>query len=179
MEQLPKQFVNAGVAEQNMTAMAAGMALSGKIVFTCWIANFPTLVSRAHPQRCLLSQRERQGGVRRRRVSGCRSHGPVTLRDRGHGRDAHAAWMTMLAPGDPLEARHATRAVIEREGPCYLRLGKAGEPLVHQGAIDFEVGRAIRVRDGRDVTLVSTGGMLKNTVAAASFSSSKGSPHAC
>ena len=75
--------------------------------------------------------------------------------------------LLVVAPGDPVETRHATRALVERPGPCYLRLGKAGEPIVHQNEIDFELGKAIRVRDGSDVTLMSTGGMLHNTVAAA------------
>ena len=73
----------------------------------------------------------------------------------------------VVAPGDPVEARAATRAVVAHQGPCYLRLGKAGEPIVHDGAIAFELGKAIRVRDGRDVTLMSTGGMLKTATLAA------------
>jgi transketolase len=75
--------------------------------------------------------------------------------------------MVVVAPGDPVETRAATRAVAAHDGPCYLRLGKAGEPTVHAGAIDFRLGVAIRVRDGRDLTLISTGGMLKTAVAAA------------
>src|SRR5262249_16587267 len=74
--------------------------------------------------------------------------------------------LTIVAPGDPVETQHATRALVERPGPCYLRLGKAGEPVVHTSPIQFEVGKAIRVRDGEDATLISTGGMLRNTVAA-------------
>jgi transketolase len=69
--------------------------------------------------------------------------------------------MVVVAPGDPIEAAHATRAVTAHSGPCYLRLGKAGEPLVHKGPIDFQLGRAITVYEGRDITIIATGAMLE------------------
>lgn len=167
MEQLPKQFVNAGVAEQNMTGMAAGMALSGKIAFTYSIANFPTL-------RCLEHIRNdicyHDANVNVVSVGGGFAYGSM-------GATHHATEdlgvmrmlpnMVVVAPGDPVETEAATRAVVEYPGPCYLRLGKAGEPVVHQGSIDFRLGKAIRLRDGADVTLISTGGMLQTTVGVA------------
>jgi transketolase len=73
-----------------------------------------------------------------------------------------------------LEARAATRAVAAHRGPCYLRLGKAGEPAVHQGEIDFRLGKAIRLREGRDVTIMSTGGMLHTAMRAAERLSTAG-----
>ncbi len=72
--------------------------------------------------------------------------------------------MTVVAPGDPVEAALATRAVAERPGPCYLRLGRAGEPTVHAGPIEFSLGRAVTVREGGDLTLISTGAMLETAV---------------
>jgi transketolase len=54
--------------------------------------------------------------------------------------------------------------VVEHVGPCYLRLGKAGEPEVHKSQIDFKIGKAVLFRDGSDVTLISTGGMLQTAV---------------
>jgi transketolase len=68
--------------------------------------------------------------------------------------------MTVVAPGDPIEARLATRAVVAHDGPCYLRLGKAGEPVVHEKEPDFELGRALTLREGSDVTFIASGGML-------------------
>jgi transketolase len=68
--------------------------------------------------------------------------------------------MTVVAPGDPVEARLATRAVVALDGPCYLRLGKAGEPVVHEDDPQFELGRAITMREGNDLTLIASGGML-------------------
>ena len=167
MEALPKQFVNAGVAEQNMTAIAAGMALCGKIAVTYSIANFPTL-------RCLEHIRNdvcyHEANVKIVAVGGGFAYGAL-------GASHHATeelgvmrmmpGMTVVAPADPVETRAATRAILAHPGPCYIRLGKAGEPDVHEGPIDFQLGKAIQVRDGRDVTLISTGGMLKTAVGVA------------
>ncbi len=167
MEELPDQFVNAGVAEQNMTGLAAGMALSGRIVFTYSIANFPTL-------RCLEHIRNdvcyHDADVKVVSVGGGFAYGSM-------GATHHATEdlgvmrllpnMVVVAPGDPVEARAATRAVVAHPGPCYLRLGKAGEPVVHEEPIDFELGRALVVREGSDATVISTGGMLPLAVRAA------------
>ena len=167
MEQLPRQFLNAGVAEQNMTGMAAGMALSGKIALTYSIANFPTM-------RCLEQVRNdvcyHNANVKVVSVGGGFTYGAMGATH--HALEDLAVMRAMpglfvVAPGDPVEARAATRAVIAYHGPCYLRLGKAGEPVVHQSAIDFELGKAIAMREGRDATLISTGGILQNVVRAA------------
>jgi transketolase len=82
--------------------------------------------------------------------------------------------LLVVAPGDPVEARAATRAVIAHHGPCYLRLGKAGEPVVHQSPIEFQLGKAIRMREGKDATLISTGGILQNAVRAAELLEKEG-----
>ncbi len=165
MADLPDQFVNAGVAEQNMTSLAAGMALMGKVVLTYSIANFPTL-------RCLEQVRNdvcyHEANVKIVAVGGGFTYGAM-------GASHHATeelgvmrmmpGMVVVAPADPIEARAATRAIVAHPGPCYIRLGKAGEPNVHPGPIDFQLGRAIQLRDGRDLTLISTGGMLGTAVA--------------
>ena len=82
--------------------------------------------------------------------------------------------LVVLAPGDPVEARLATRAMIAHQGPCYLRLGRAGEPMVHAEEFDFEIGRAVGVRDGDDLTFISTGGMLRTAVDAAETLAQRG-----
>jgi len=174
MEQLPAQFLNAGVAEQNMTGMAAGMALSGKIALTYSIANFPTL-------RCLEQVRNdvcyHNANVKVVSVGGGFTYGAM-------GATHHAVedlavmralpGLLVVAPGDPIEARATTRAIIEYTGPCYVRLGKAGEPIVHPSSINFELGKAIHMREGRDATLISIGGILQNTVRAAERLAKKG-----
>ncbi|MFO1497640.1 MAG: transketolase C-terminal domain-containing protein [Verrucomicrobiota bacterium] len=160
MEQRPRQFLNAGVAEQNMTGLAAGMALEGKVVFTYSIANFPTL-------RCLEQIRNdicyHDANVKIVSVGGGLAYGSMSVthhavEDLGVMRCLPN--LMVVAPGDPVETQAATRAVAAHAGPVYLRLGKAGEPTVHQQPIQFQLGRAITFRPGTDLTLITTGGML-------------------
>ena len=167
IEELPQQFVNAGVAEQNMTGMAAGMALSGKIALTYSIANFPTL-------RCLEQIRNdvcyHNANVKIIAVGGGMGYGSLGVSH--HATEDIAILralpnMVVVAPGDPVEARLATKAVIEYDGPCYLRLGREGEQTVHQTVPDFQLGRSITLRDGNDLTLISTGGGLPDVMKAA------------
>ncbi len=156
----PDRYLNAGVAEQNMTGIAAGLALTGKVVFTYSIANFPIM-------RCLEQIRNdvcyHKLNVKIVAVGGGLAYG-------SHGYTHHGVedlaimsalpGMAVVAPGDPVEARAATAALAATPGPAYLRLGKAGEATWHHQAIDFQLGRAIQMRDGCDLTIVSTGGVL-------------------
>src|SRR5713226_3860325 len=121
-KRFPKQFINAGVAEQNMTSLAAGLALSGKIVFTYSIGNFPTL-------RCLEQIRNdvcyHNANVKIVSVGGGFSYGSLGMSH--HATEDLAIMralpgMVVVAPGDPMEAACATRAVAAYDGPCYLRL---------------------------------------------------------
>lgn len=163
-EQLPKQFLNAGVAEQNMTGIAAGMALCGKVAFTYSIANFPTL-------RCLEQVRNdicyHNANVKIVAVGGGFSYGPLGVTH--HATEDLAIMralpgMYVVAPGDPIEVAAATRAIAAYPGPCYVRLGRAGEPIVHEQDVSFRLGQAILVRQGDDLTLISTGGLLPTAV---------------
>lgn len=158
----PAQFLNAGVAEQNMTGLAVGMSLEGKIVYTYSIGNFPTL-------RCLEQIRNdacyHQANIKIVTIGGGFSYGSLGI---SHHATEDLAIMralpdiTVVAPGDITEAAAATRAVHKNPGTCYLRLGRGGEPKVHQGNIDFKIGEAICLLEGNDTVLISTGGILKN-----------------
>jgi transketolase len=160
----PDRYLNVGVAEQNMIGIAAGLAHSGKVPFAYSILNFATF-------RCLEQIRNdvcyHEGNVKVVGVGGGYAYGSLGYTH--HGVEDLAVMralpgLTVVAPGDPAEARLATRAIAAWKGPCYLRLGKANEPKVHDGTPDFVLGRAITVRPGRDLTLISTGGMLKECV---------------
>ena len=170
----PNRFVNVGVAEQNMTGIAAGLALSGKVVFIYSIANFPVM-------RCLEQIRNdvcyHNLNVKIVTVGGGLTYGSLGYTH--HGVEDIAVMrvlpnMTVIAPGDPVEARLATQAILNTPGPCYLRLGKAGEPVVHQIEPEFQVGKAISLQLGTDLTLISTGGMLQSVVLAAEKLASQG-----
>lgn len=159
-EKFPKQFLNAGVAEQNMTGIAAGLALSGRIVYTYSIANFPII-------RCLEQVRNdvcyHKANVKLASIGCGLSYGSLGMTH--HATEDIAIMrslpeMTVLAPGDPIEAELATAAAAHTPGPCFLRLGRSGEPMVHSSTPEFTVGKAIRVREGADITLISTGAIL-------------------
>ncbi len=165
-QRFPKRYVNMGVAEQNMTGVAAGLALEGKIVFTYSIANFPVM-------RCLEQIRNdvcyHNLNVKVVAVGGGVAYGAAGYTH--HAVEDLAVMrampnMTVLAPGDPVEVQLATCAVVNWQGPCYLRLGKGGELIVHQTEPAFAIGKAITIREGRDVTFISTGGILNEVTAA-------------
>ena len=164
---LPEQFLNVGVAEQNMAGVATGLALSGRIVFTYSIANFPIL-------RCLEQLRNdtcyHNANVVSVAVGGGFSYGSLGMTH--HGTEDLAIMrslpsMTVIAPGDPIETEAATAYSASGVGPVYLRLGRAGEPIVHERHISWSVGKAISVRSGKDITLISTGAMLATAVSVA------------
>lgn len=166
-QRFPNQFVNAGVAEQNMTGLATGMALSGRIVFTYSIANFPTLrpLEQIRNDACY-----HNANVIVVAVGGGMSYGAFGMTH--HATEDIAILrslpqMTVIAPGDPTETTAATRKVGEGIGPTYLRLGRAGEPVVHNDPIDWQLGKALVARQGSDGAIISTGAMLATAVAAA------------
>ncbi len=162
----PRQYLNAGVAEQNMTGLATGIALEGYVVYTYSIANFPTL-------RCLEQIRNdvcyHHANVKIVAIGGGFAYGPLGASH--HATEDLAVMrampnMTVIAPGDLMETSAATQAVFEFPGPCYLRLGRGGESQIHAGVIDFRIGRAVTLFAGDDVVLISTGGILGNAHAA-------------
>ena len=150
------------------------MAMSGKVVFTYSIANFPTL-------RCLEQIRNdvcyHNADVKVVAVGGGYCYGALGATH--HATEDLAIMralpnMTVVAPADPQEAEKATLAVAQHPGPCYLRVGRAGEPTVHEHEINFEIGKSIMVRDGDDLTIMSTGGMLQTAVQAANHLATQG-----
>jgi transketolase len=160
------RYVNVGVAEQNLIGVAAGLAHSGLRPFVYSIANFPTL-------RCFEQIRNdvcyHGANVTIVAVGGGLAYGAQGYTH--HGVEDLAVMralpgMTVVAPGDPIETRLATRALCRADGPKYLRLGKAKEPVVHLGEPIFRLGKAIPVRPGEDLTIISTGAMLADAVAA-------------
>jgi transketolase len=167
-ERFPDRYLNAGVAEQNMTGVAAGIALSGSVVFTYSIANFPTLrcLEQIRNDVCFHNADVKIVAVGGGFVYGSLGHTHHAIEDLAVMRSMPN--MTVLAPADPVEARWATRAALERPGPCYIRLGRAGEPVIHdESTAIFEIGRAYVARKGTDITLISCGGMLQATLGAA------------
>ena len=160
-ERLPDQFINAGIAEQNMTSAAAGMALEGKTVFTYSIGNFPTL-------RCLEQIRNdcayHGANVKIVCVGGGFVYGPLGM---SHHATEDIAVMralpgvAVLCPGDLVEAEEATKAIAKYPGTCYLRLGRGGEKRIHDHIDNFEIGKAIKIHDGEKIAIFSTGAIFE------------------
>lgn len=160
-EQCPDQFTNAGIAEQNMTSMAAGMALTGKNVFTYSIGNFPTL-------RCIEQVRNdcayHHANVKVVCIGGGFVYGSLGM---SHQATEDLAILralpdvVVLAPADLVEAEECTKALAKYNGTAYLRLGRGGEKRIHDHIDNFQIGRAIKVHDGEKVAIFSTGAIFE------------------
>ncbi len=165
-EQRPDQFTNAGVAEQNMTSMAAGMALEGKTVFTYSIGNFPTL-------RCLEQIRNdcayHGANVKIVCVGGGFVYGSLGM---SHQATEDIAIMralpgvVVMAPADLVEAEECTKALAAYKGTAYLRLGRGGEKRIHDKIEGFQIGKAIKMYDGEKIAIFSTGAIFEEVQSA-------------
>jgi transketolase len=159
--EFPERFINVGIAEQNMTGIAAGLAMEGYKVFTYSIANFPTL-------RCM----------EQIRYDVCYHNLDVTVVAVGAGYayaslgPSHHATedigmlrtlpnLTIASPGDPIEARKITSILCRQKGPAYIRLGKAGEPNIHKDEPEINPASPVLVLDGKQTAVFSTGSILK------------------
>jgi transketolase len=166
-ERFPAQFVNAGVAEQNMTSIAAGMALSGFRVYTYSIANFPTM-------RCLEQVRNdicyHDCDVTIVAVGGGFSYGQLGM---SHFATEDLAVMRALpnmrvvAPTEKWEAQDLVRDLARTKGPAYLRLDKDAGGQARRDGEGATLGRARRAREGADATIIVAGGILREAFAAA------------
>ena len=164
-EQCPDQFTNAGIAEQNMTTVAAGMALEGKTVFTYSIGNFPTL-------RCVEQIRNdcayHNANVKIVCVGGGFVYGSLGMSH--HATEDIAVLralpnVVVMAPADFAEAEACTRALVNYPGTAYLRLGRGGEKQIHEKKIDnFQIGKALKVKEGERIALFSTGGIAEEVM---------------
>ena len=170
-ERFPSSYLNAGVAEQNMTAVACGMAMAGARAYTYSIGNFPTL-------RCLEQLRNdvcyHQADVTVVAVGGGLSYGQLGMshfatEDLAILRTLPA--MTVVAPSDPWQAYALTRQMHTAGGPQYLRIDKS---LAGLPEAKVELGKARQVRPGSDAVIFATGGILGEAVAAADFIEERG-----
>lgn len=160
-QEFPDRFLNVGIAEQNAVGVAAGLALSGKIVYVYSIIPFVTM-------RCFEQVRVdvayMNTNVRLVGVGAGLSYGPA-------GATHHAIEdiaimralpnMTVCCPGDPIEVRELTSCSFLHNGPIYLRLGKNGEPKIHNEHVHFKLGQSITITEGKDMAVIVTSNMLE------------------
>lgn len=172
--EFPGRYINAGVAENNMIGMAAGLAHEGKVVFVYSIAQFISMrcVEHIRLDICLDSANVKIVGAGGGLAYG--TQGPTHHATEDLAVMRALPGLTVIAPGDPVEATLATRAVIAMDTPAYIRLGKNGEPKLYQNAPSFALGKAITLREGKDVGLIAAGSAVHAALMAAELLARKG-----
>ncbi|MBX6350173.1 MAG: transketolase family protein [Clostridia bacterium] len=173
-EAFPERFFNAGIAEADMVGLAAGLARWGKLPFVSSFAAF--LMSKAFDQMRISVA---YAGLPVKFVG---SHGGISLGEDGVSQmsveDVALAralpGFAVFVPADAEETRRAVRAAADWPGPAFVRVGRPKAPVVYEGGCPFQPGRALRIREGRDVTLAANGLMLAAALDAADRLASEG-----
>lgn len=165
IKQFPERFVQVGIAEANMMGIAAGLATAGKVPFTSTFANFST--GRVYDQ-------IRQSiAYSHKNVKICASHAGLTLGEDGAthqilediGMMAMLPGMTVINPCDYAQTKAATLALADHHGPAYLRFGRPAWPMFTED-MPFEIGKALMMKEGTDVTIIATGHLVWKAIEA-------------
>ena len=165
--EFPERFFQVGIAEANMIGIAAGMTIGGKIPFTGTFANFST--GRVYDQiRQSVAYAEKN-------VKICASHAGLTLGEDGAthqilediGLMKMLPGMVVINPCDYNQTKAATIAIADYEGPVYLRFGRPSVPNFTDENQTFEIGKAVLLNEGKDVTIVATGHLVWEALQAA------------
>ena len=170
----PERFFQVGVAEANMIGIAAGLTIGGKIPFTGTFANFST--GRVYDQ---IRQSIAYSG---KNVKICASHAGITLGEDGAthqilediGMMKMLPGMTVINTCDYNQTKAATIAIANYKGPVYLRFGRPKVPVFTPGNQNFEIGKAVQLQEGEDVTIVATGHLVWESLEAAKILHNKG-----
>lgn len=164
----PERFIDCGIAEANMTGVAAGLSTCGKVPFISSFAMF--VAGRA------FEQVRNSIGYPHLNVKIGATHAGITVGEDGATHQCNEdialmrtiPGMVIINPADDVEARAAVKAAYEYEGPVYLRFGRLALPIIHnESSYKFEIGKGEILRDGKDVTIVATGAMVSNSLEAA------------
>ncbi|WP_035767599.1 transketolase family protein [Butyrivibrio sp. NC2002] len=166
-QDFPDQFINAGISEANMVAMAAGMAERGKIPFAYTIGAF--LAYRAYEfilnDVCMMNKNVKMVGI----GEGC----SYSLLGASHHTIFDLAVLrplpnlTILSPASPMEVKKSVQAAYKINGPVYIRIGTNREPEIYDTDYDFAVGKGIKLRQGTDIALITTGSIAYDVLKAA------------
>ena len=163
----PDRLINVGIAEQDMVGVAAGLANGGRIPFVSAASCF--LTARA------LEQIKADVAYSNRNVKLCGMSPGMAYGELGptHHSIEDIAWLraidniTVVVPADPVETAAAMRWAAATDGPVFIRVSRMGVPEIHEPGYEFVPGRAVTVRDGHDVTIISNGTVLWRALAAA------------
>jgi transketolase len=173
-KRFPRRFFNVGVQEQNMVGMAAGLATAGFLPFVSTFVVFLSMraieqirTSVAYPKLNVKIVATNAGveiagdGVTHQGVEDL-----AILRSIPN--------MTVVSPSDPVTTRKAVFASADHNGPVYMRLGRQTANVIHAEDVDFQLGKMIRLREGRDLTIIGTGNMVEASLKAADVLSARG-----
>jgi transketolase len=171
----PHRYLSGGIAEQNMVCVASGLASEGKVVFITGFSPFIT-------GRCYDQIRVQLGMMRHNvKLVGIGSGVSLGLQGNTHyGLDDVSLMctipnMTVIAPADCAEVVKATEAAYFHDGPVYLRVcGESNTPIINKEDYDFKIGKAIKLREGKDVSILATGPMVYQSIKAAELLEGEG-----
>jgi len=167
-KEFPERFIDTGIAEANMMGIAAGLASCGKTVFVSSFAMFAT--GRSY------EQIRNSIGYPKLNVKICASHAGITVGEDGASHQCiedialmrAIPGMVVMCLADDIEAKAAVRAAAKYEGPVYMRLGRAAVPVINDPeTYKFEWGKGIKVKEGKDVSLIASGVMVDSAIKAA------------
>ena len=173
-KEFPERFFQTGIAEANMIGLAAGLATGGKIPFTGTFANFATAR--------VLDQVRQSVAYSNKNVKICASHAGLTLGEDGATHQTmedismmkNLPNMTVINPCDYNQTKAATLAIAEYEGPVYLRFGRPKVPNFTPENQKFEIGKAVMLNDGTDVSIFATGHLVWKAIEAGEILAEKG-----
>lgn len=173
-ERYPDRFYNMGIAEQSMMGTAAGLATCGITPICSTFAVFASMRSGEQIRTSICYPKLN--------VKVVTTHSGLSIGTAGatHFCEEDLAIMralpnmTVIAPSDFLETKKAVRAALKMDGPVYIRLGRGDAAVLYSELDDYEIGKAITIQDGTDVTLIATGVMVQRAVAAAKLLEQEG-----
>ena len=163
----PERHINAGIAEGNMIAMAAGVSTMGLVPFASSFAMFAA--GRA------FEQIRNSIGYPHLNVKVCATHGGISVGEDGASHQCCEDFalmrsipgMVVMSPADDVEARAMVKAAYEYEGPVYIRLGRSAVPVFHEEeGYSFEIGKGEVLRDGTDVAIIANGLLVAEAIEA-------------
>lgn len=170
----PERFFNLGIQEANMMGVAAGLASSGKIPFASSFAVFGTARAFEIIRNCICWQRLP--------VKIVLTHAGVTVGEDGASHQSIVDMaimrtlpnMVVIVPADAVEAEKAIYAIVEWDGPIYVRLSRASFPIVFEDEYSFKIGKATIIKEGKDVSIIACGIMVHQALEAAAFLEKEG-----
>ena len=173
-KEFPERFFNMGIAEQNMYGAAAGLALSGKVVCASTFAMFATGRAFEIVRNSI--------GYTGANVKVCASHAGITVGEDGASHQTFEdialmrtiPGMTVVNPSDAVATKKLLRQIVEMDGPCYFRVGRAAVPVFYGEDDEITLGKGNLIREGKDATIIATGIMVSKAYEAAETLAAEG-----